>query len=172
MAWDSPGAPPWPAQPAAQRRGRRRARGPRLCAAVLILLLLSGILPLAAQESSYEPEPYRDDEFPEWLVKLRRFEVIAVGTFPAALIVSNLGYSLYRLVEAAAEGGAPEREGLPVFLGLGGAEALSDRERRGVLAVSLSLSGTVALLDLILGFVNDHEEQDHEEHAELPADRR
>lgn len=148
-------ASPGPSVAPARRGGPRLPPAYRLCALLLVLLLLAGIVPAASQESEYEPEPYREDEFPEWLVTLRRFEVLAIGTFPAALIVTNLGYSLYRFVANAVESGSLGGDGLPVFPGLGGAESLSERERRGVLAVSLSLSGTVALVDLILGLTDD-----------------
>ncbi len=43
-----------------------------------------GVLPLA--------KPYKDSEFPDWALKLRRFEIIAVGAFPVAYLFSGLGY--------------------------------------------------------------------------------
>jgi hypothetical protein len=37
-------------------------------------------------------KPYKDSEFPDWALKLRRFEIIAVGAFPVAYLFSGLGY--------------------------------------------------------------------------------
>jgi len=37
-------------------------------------------------------KPYSDDEFPDWALKLRRFEIIAVGAFPIAYLFAGLGY--------------------------------------------------------------------------------
>jgi hypothetical protein len=37
-------------------------------------------------------KPYSDSEFPGWALKLRRFEIIAVGAFPVAYLFSGLGY--------------------------------------------------------------------------------
>jgi hypothetical protein len=39
-----------------------------------------------------QAKPYSDKEFPDWALKLRRFEIIAVGAFPIAYLFSGLGY--------------------------------------------------------------------------------
>jgi len=102
-----------------------------------------------------EPAPYTEDEFPRWLRDLRRFEVIAVGTFPAALLVTNLGYSLYRFVSASIEAGSVTGESVPGVLGFGAGQTLEDEERRRVITVAVSLSASVAVLDWILGRLED-----------------
>jgi hypothetical protein len=107
-----------------------------------------------------EPVPYEESEFPEWLVKVRRFEVITIGSFPAALLLTNLGFSLFRFVQASIEAGTVTGENVPVFFGAAGAQDLTDQERRRVLTISVSISGAVAVLDLILGFVGDNGEPD------------
>jgi len=38
------------------------------------------------------PVPYTDEEFPSWVLKGRRAEIIAVGTFPLAYLLAGLGY--------------------------------------------------------------------------------
>lgn len=35
---------------------------------------------------------YTDDEFPPWVLKLRRAEIIAVGAFPIAYLFTGLGF--------------------------------------------------------------------------------
>ncbi len=145
------------AGPPAPRVGRGAA--PRVVALVLLLLFACTVTVPAQQDGNAEPEPYDPEEFPTWLVKLRRFEVVAFGTFPAALLFSNLGYTLYRFIEASIQGGAVTGEEVPVPFGIGGADALTQEERRGVITVSVSLSAAVALIDLILGYVHDDPEQ-------------
>ena len=70
--------------------GGRWARG------VAFLLLLALSRPLAAQEEGqageeteggFEPVPYTDEEFADWLHDLRRFEIITVGDVQGWLIV-------------------------------------------------------------------------------------
>jgi hypothetical protein len=136
-----------------------RGTAPRLVALGLLLIVACTATLPAQQSDTAEPEPYDPAEFPSWLVKVRRFEVVAFGTFPAALLFSNLGYSLYRFIEASIQNGGVTGEEVPVPFGIGGADALTQEERRGVITVSVSLSATVALIDLILGLVNDDTEQ-------------
>lgn len=138
--------------------------------AILLLILCAPLMvpPVFAQSTNraeaspgeQEPVPYSEEEFPEWLVTLRRFEVITIGSFPAALLFTNLGYSLYRFVQASIEAGSVTGENVPVFFGAAGAQDLGQEERRRVLTISISISGAVALLDLILGLANDDGERD------------
>ncbi|NBC29628.1 MAG: hypothetical protein GVY29_06510 [Spirochaetes bacterium] len=135
---------------------------------ILILCAPATVPPVFAQNTDgseaspaeQEPVPYGEDEFPEWLVTVRRFEVITIGAFPAALLFTNLGYSLYRFVQASIEAGSVTGENVPVFFGAAGAQDLGQAERRRVLTISVSISGAVALLDLILGFADDDDERD------------
>jgi hypothetical protein len=120
----------------------------------------SGQTDAEASAAEGQPVPYDEDEFPEWLVKVRRFEVITIGSFPAALLFTNLGFSLYRFIQASIEAGSVTGENVPVFFGAAGAQDLTDQERRRVLTISVSLSGAVAILDLILGFVGNNGESD------------
>jgi len=72
---------------------------------MISLILMVGTLPLAAQTAapaapSLSPtahlaDPYTDEEFPSWVLKLRRFEIIAVGAFPLAYLFAGLGYDYY-----------------------------------------------------------------------------
>lgn len=61
----------------------------------LIFLLLFTVVfsaALIAQETPPTPEPYTHNEFPEWMHDLRRGEVLAVGTFPYAYLITNIAY--------------------------------------------------------------------------------
>ena len=40
-------------------------------------------------------EPYTDQEFPPWVLKVRRAEILAVGAFPLAYLFAGLGYDYY-----------------------------------------------------------------------------
>ncbi|MCX7025494.1 MAG: hypothetical protein NT080_12910 [Spirochaetes bacterium] len=43
-----------------------------------------------------KPEPYQPEEFPPWLRKIGRFEVIAIGSFPVMYFYSSVGYDIDR----------------------------------------------------------------------------
>lgn len=43
-------------------------------------------------EESIEPEPYSKEEFPQWALDLRRFEVVSLGSIPFAMIGVTIAY--------------------------------------------------------------------------------
>ena len=70
---------------------------------LVLLLLVSQTAPTPTPTPSPSPtpnpamvftdaKPYSDSEFPDWALKVRRFEIIAVGAFPIAYLFTGLGY--------------------------------------------------------------------------------
>ena len=63
---------------------------------LLSLLIVSGISLLSAQQlpppEPLMPEEYDPDEFPLWAHDLRRYEVVAVGTYPITFFATSLIY--------------------------------------------------------------------------------
>lgn len=80
----------------------------RLILLTLIFSLL-GIVPLAAQikppDESIMPEEYDPSEFPLWAMDIRRYEVIAIGSFPITYALAALVYdfSIYASNNFAAQ---------------------------------------------------------------------
>lgn len=68
-----------------------------------LLVVLAALVSAQSAPSTAAPAalpaavPYSDSEFPPWVLKLRRAEIIAVGTFPLAYLFAGLGfdYSYY-----------------------------------------------------------------------------
>ncbi len=69
----------------------------------LVLFALQLVFPCCASSQSlppfekvmpdgYVPEEYSFEEFPQWLRDVRRYEVIAVGSFPVAFFATSLIY--------------------------------------------------------------------------------
>jgi hypothetical protein len=98
-----------------------------------------------------EPIPYDTEEFPDWALKLRRAEVIAVGTFPLAFLGSKLGYDLLRFAWKSVEAGEVQQDYAPWFFGPSGPMEMNRQERRGIIVASISISAAVSLLDYFLG---------------------
>lgn len=104
---------------------------------VVFFLLLN----LSVFGQTAEAEPYTEDEFPSWLLDLRRFEVLAVGTVPITLIVSSFGYGVYKSFF--------NQEGVTGGFSL--TPQFDQTERKRILLSGTILSITIALVDLIIG---------------------
>lgn len=66
-----------------------------------LLLILTVIFSLFSQnlfaQSSEEPVPYGDNEFPAWAEHIRRTEILTFGSMPFVTIGVTLVYSFYNL---------------------------------------------------------------------------
>ena len=69
-------------------------------AKILIFTLLFNICsPIFAESTSTEPKEYTEDEFPQALEDLRRFEIITLGSLPFVTLNSTLVYSGIKYVQ-------------------------------------------------------------------------
>lgn len=99
----------------------------------------------SAQEGTPQPVPYSPDEFPLWMRQLRRAEIITIGAFPIALLVSSLGYQTIRYAQHGYS-----QSYTPALFGTS-ATPLTDQEKIGILLGAAGLSLSVALADFIVG---------------------
>jgi hypothetical protein len=131
----------------------------------------------SAAPNPFPAKPYGEDEFPDWLKKLRRFEVIAVGAFPLAYMNSNLFYDVgrwgFRAIQYAANDyslAAPTDTAdrgsanwhlkyAPLFFAPPNKPPNEQDENLGIVLASIGLSLGVAAIDLIIGLVEDAAKQ-------------
>jgi len=107
----------------------------------------------AETSESFEPEEYSDEEFAPWLRELRRAEIIFTGSIPITILLTNIGYGLYGLIESGL-GGSYSIENITASSGL------TNDERLDVIKISLSLSGAIAAADFIIGLLNNPAEDE------------
>ena len=121
----------------------------------LILLIAFPLVPPsrvpAAQEDTEVPLPYDREEFPDWAWDLRRGEIIALGAFPVAMIISGIGLQLGRFAIKSVEEGQFSQEYAPFFLSTRTGPRYEQNERAGLLVSAGIISIGVALADYILG---------------------
>ena len=117
---------------------------------IAIILIIA---PLNAEEKSYSPAPYEEDEFSQWMHDLRRAEIVLIGTLPLTLFVSNIGFQLVRYAVNEFE---PEYA--PSLSGAGGS-ALTETEKAGVLLGAVSASLVISVIDFIIGEIKEKETQ-------------
>ena len=122
---------------------------------VCCLLTIYGLSVLSAQvkppEESIMPEDYDPSEFPLWAHDIRRFEIIAFGSFPITYFISSL---VYDLVVLAANNGSAE-----YALGT----QRGDDDLAIIIGAAAITSGAVAIGDLIVSLAlrnkNNKDEQ-------------
>ena len=113
--------------------------------AVVVLVALAMPATTCAQERT--PQPYTQDEFPQWLKDLRRAEIVFVGSFPITLFLTLETYDTYRFV---ASGFNPTYTPWP----LGSGAPYVNGETPWLAVSALSLSLVVAGIDFLLGRLN------------------
>lgn len=86
-----------------------------------------------------EPLPYQDVEFPQWAHDMRRFEVIMFGSFPITYILTSMVFDVSSLAGNGFNSG----------FSLGTEKDQDDLKL--LLITSASLSGAIAVADLIIG---------------------
>jgi len=76
---------------------------PLLVAALSLCLCLPAFAEKSGENPSggdpeHEPEPYTEEEFPQWLKALRRGEIIALGSLPLTFAFSFIIYDVARYI--------------------------------------------------------------------------
>ncbi|TFG61895.1 MAG: hypothetical protein E4H36_09350 [Spirochaetales bacterium] len=109
---------------------------------ILLLAVFSG---LPAQENQTPPEPYEEEEFPDWALSLRRGEIILIGSYPITFLATSLVYGLVRFgINSFEPTYAPQP-----FAGAG-AVPLSQDEIAGIAVGAASVSLIIAVIDYFI----------------------
>lgn len=91
------------------------------------------------------PEPYHDNEFPQVLKDIRRFEIITLGALPFVTLQTTLGYSCYKYVQNDFSSA--------YFPNPFAASSYSQDEQIGLLFTSLGICVGIGITDLIIQLV-------------------
>lgn len=92
---------------------------------------------------STTPEPYTEEEFPETMHKLRRFEIISLGSIPFVSLDIALGYSGYKYVTGKSS----------TFVNpfsVGSTDAYSEDEIKGIIISSVCVGACIGVADLVV----------------------
>lgn len=98
-----------------------------------------------------QPVPYDPVEFPAWSRDVRRGEIIALGAFPIAMILSGLSYQLGRFAYQSGVAGEIQSEYAPWFFSTSTEPRYNNEERIGLIISAATLSVGIAVLDFALG---------------------
>lgn len=103
----------------------------------------SGIL--FAETSSTTPEPYKEDEFPQWAHDLRRTEIITFGSLPFVTLGVSIGYGAYGYFTG-------EFSSFPNPLDKS-TDSFSSWQQFKIFATSLGISAGLGTLDLAITLI-------------------
>jgi len=119
----------------------------KLIAKILIFsILFNTALPLFSEESTdTTPKPYEEDEFPQALKDLRRFEIITLGALPFVTLDTSLAYSTYRY----ARNDFDDDYKPDIF----SSSSFSQEEQKGIILTSVGICVGIGLSDLIVQLI-------------------
>lgn len=112
---------------------------------VAVLFAAGAVAAPAQQQPAPVPEPYDPAEFAPELRHLRRGEIIAVGAFPFALLLSTIVYDYARWAgDGFSEATAPFGRALDQ-------DPFDDDEKVGIVLAAAGVAVAVALADYLIG---------------------
>jgi len=115
---------------------------------VLMILLFAPQFEAAAQETSF-PNVFDMSGSPQWVRDLRRFDVIAFGTFPFSLFAVTFVTDIFRWIDYNGMNFNDLRYA-PWPLKSAGAVEMTSQEYGRTILIAVGLSLTLALVDLII----------------------
>lgn len=120
--------------------------------AIFLLILLIPAYGIYAQTGTTQATAAFDSTgFPQWAKDLRRWEIIAFGSFPFTMLLSTTIMDMIRWNNANGMNFSDAgRRYAPWPLKSAGAVAMSDRQMRTTIQIAVGLSAAVAFADLII----------------------
>ena len=110
-----------------------------------VLVVAGAVAAPAQQQPAPVPEPYDPAEFAPALRHLRRGEIVAVGAFPFALLLSTIVYDYARWAgDGFAEANAPFGRALDQ-------DPFDDEEKVGIVLAAAGVAVAVAVADYLIG---------------------
>ncbi len=116
-----------------------------------ILIFLSSLMivlpPVFADDSSGKTaEPYKDDEFPQFMKDARRTEIITLGAMPFVTLTTTWGYSVIRYCQNDFSS-----DYIPNFFAK--SNSYTEDEQKTILLTAVGISVGIGLTDLIVNLI-------------------
>jgi hypothetical protein len=126
---------------------------------VLLFILLIPAYGIHAQTGTTQAtEAFDTTGFPQWAKDLRRWEIVAFGTFPFSMLFATTAVDMVRWNNANGMSFSDMRYA-PWPLKSAGAIAMSDREMRNTIQIAVGLSAAFAFADLIIVKIKQNKER-------------
>ncbi len=105
----------------------------------------------SSSSESDEPEPYSPDEFPEWSKKVRRAEIITLGSVPFTTLGVILAYGTYQYVKG---------ESVSFPNPFDSSKSYDEQQIKMILGYSVAASCAIGLTDFMISFIK-HKHTQH-----------
>ena len=118
---------------------------------ILILLILLIFVPcvfVMGQEQS--TTVFDTSGFPQWAKDLRRFEIVAFGTYPFTMFASMFAMDMYRWIEQGMDWTDSGRRYAPWPLKSPGPVDMTNKQYEMTMVIAAGVSVTLAVIDLII----------------------
>ena len=140
-----------------------------ICVCMLLFVCVSSPLVHSQSDTENVPAPYTEDEFATWLQSVRRFEIIAIGSFPLTYFVTLLVYDLYKFTAESINSGFVNPLYAPLFFAPSNKPPPTQEEITGIVLTSVGISLLVAVVDTI---IQDRQRKDTARRAERQQSQR
>lgn len=116
----------------------------KLISKILIFsLLLFTVMPAFSEDTT--PKPYDEDEFPQTLKDIRRFEIITIGALPFVTLDTTLAYSTFRY----ARNDFNEAYKPDIF----SSSSFNQEEQKGIILTSVGICVGIGVTDLVVQLI-------------------
>ncbi|MDR1574421.1 MAG: hypothetical protein LBS37_00310 [Treponema sp.] len=140
---------------------------------VIMIILMAPVYEASAQTTTtdttaVDPTVFNTKGFPQWAKDLRRWEIVAFGSFPFTMFATTFAMDTRRWIdENGMDWSESGRRYAPWPLKTAGAIDMSNKEHETTLIVAASISVALAFTDLIIVQIKRHKERRRAE--SLPA---
>ena len=110
---------------------------------LIVSILFNLCFPIFSEDTS--PKPYEEDEFPQTLKDIRRFEIITLGALPFVTLDTTIVYSNFRYAQNDFDSAyKPD-----IF----SSSSFTQDEQKGIILTSLGICVGIGLSDLIVQLI-------------------
>ena len=110
---------------------------------LIFSLLLFTAMPAFSEDTT--PKPYDDDEFPQTLKDIRRFEIVTIGALPFVTLDTTLAYSTFRY----ARNDFNEAYKPDIF----SSSSFNQEEQKGIILTSVGICVGIGVTDLVVQLI-------------------
>lgn len=120
------------------------------CCCLLLIAVLAPGIAHGQEEEENTPVPYEEDEFAEWLHSIRRFEIVAIGSFPLTYLLTLIVYDFVKFTIESVNIGQINALYAPLFFAPSNKPPATQMETVGIVLATVGVSIAVAIIDLII----------------------